>query len=91
MWVVMAASAVVLIASLSVMLHVAFHGICGYFWNPRIEGWGEAQPGNRFGSVVRAYARSGSEVGIGENRAGPPPFPFPFRLRRVFRSSFLRF
>ncbi len=43
-----------------------------------IEGWGEAQPGNRFGSVVRAYARSGSEVGIGENRAAPSPFPFPF-------------
>ena len=41
-----------------------------------VEGWGEAQPGNRFGSVVRAYARSGSEVGIGENRAGPVPFPF---------------
>ena len=47
--------------------------------NIQIEGWGEAQPGNRFGSVVRAYARSGSEVGIGENRAAPPaPFPFPF-------------
>ena len=58
----------------------------------KIEGWGEAQPGNRFVSFVRACARSGSEVGIGENRAGPPrPFPFPFWLRMVFRSSFVWF
>ena len=28
---------------------------------------GGAQPGNRFVSFVRVYARSGSEVGIGEN------------------------
>ena len=45
-----------------------------------IEGWGEAQPGNRFGSVVRAYARSGSEVGIGENLAGRPLSLFPFAV-----------
>lgn len=52
---------------------------------PWIGGWGEIvrastplEQGNRFGSVVRAYARSGSEVGIGENLAGPSPFPFPF-------------
>ena len=38
---------------------------------------GSAQPGNRFVSFVRAYARSGSEVGIGENLAG---HPFPFSL-----------
>ena len=36
---------------------------------------GEAQPGNRLGSVVLVYVRSGSEVGIGENSAGPT-FPF---------------
>ena len=50
-----------------------------------IEGWGEAQPGNRFGSVVRAYARSGSEVGIGENRAGRT---FPFSLLPLEGISF---
>ena len=37
---------------------------------------GGAQPGNRFVSFVCAYARSGSEVGIGENRAGHVTFPF---------------
>ena len=60
----------------------------------KIGGWGgEYKTGRsfRFVSFVRVYARSGSEVGIGENLAGPPPFPFPFGLRRVFRSSFLWF
>ena len=46
----------------------------------QIEGWGEAQPGNRFVSFVRAYARSGSEVGIGENRAAPALSLFPFAV-----------
>ena len=39
---------------------------------------GGAQPGNRFVSFVRAYARSGSEVGIGKNGLAPVPFPFSF-------------
>ena len=42
---------------------------------------GGAQPGNRFVSFVRAYARSGSEVGIGENGCNVP-FPFPFGSER---------
>ena len=57
-----------------------------------VGGWGEwAQLGSRFVSFVHAYARSGSEVGIGKNCAGPSPFPFPFWLRRVFLSSFVQF
>ena len=42
---------------------------------------GSATPGNRFVSFVRAYTRSGSEVGIGENGCRTP-FPFPFGRER---------
>ena len=40
-------------------------GCRGVPWEHRR--FGGAQPGNRFVSFVHAYARSGSEVGIGEN------------------------
>ena len=45
-----------------------------------IGGWGE-QPGNRFVSFVGAYARSGSEVGIGQNGCRHP-LSFPFGSER---------
>ena len=53
-----------------------------------IGGWGAAQPGNRFVSFVRAYARSGCLVELDQNFCGLCFSLFPFVPARSWGFSF---
>ena len=54
-----------------------------------IGGWGAAQPGNRFVSFVRAYARSGCLVELGQKFGGPAFSLFPLAGARSWGFSFV--
>ena len=63
----------------SLVVGPLFHAFRGLF--VPISKVGGAQPGNRFVSFVRVYARSGSEVGLGKNRSVRTCSLFPLGVR----------
>ena len=61
-------------------------GLSGYSFNRRLGG---AQPGNRFVSFVRAYARSGCLVELDQKSCWPGFSLFPFGPARSWGFSFV--